>query len=550
MAEIDLGRVKSNVAKMVAAGAPETDIDAYIAGEGTSPGAIKSFDSPVTVAGLAKAAGSGLARGVAGVIAMSPASQVSHMIVHGAGAVADAMAGGDEKLQSAAEKLKNYNMAAPLDAVLHKPENKAEEYINSVAEMAPGVVAGPGGLARRVVEQVVIPGIAAQAAGDIPGVKGTAAEPFVRGAAAVVAPIATGRLVTPLTTAPTRAAAVDNLRNEGVTISAGQSTGSKGLRKAEEELGGGTTQALAERQAEEFTSAVLRRVGENAPRATPAVVDQAFNRIGGNMNRLAANNIVTSDARLTADLTRAENEYNRLVAPNQRAPVVQQALDDIDHQLTAGGVMAGDVYQTLRGQLGADARSIKTDPRLQATIYDIQHALDDAMERSIQRLNPNSLGEWREARVQYRNLLAVEKSVNAAGEAAASGLITPQNLARSVKQIHGQRDYSRGRNDLAVLARNGSEVMAPLANSNTAGRAHIRAMLSLPGAILGGGAAHGLGAEGMLAGAAAGMAVPRAAGEALIRGRRIIGNRLLSERQTVPANITRAVLGGSSRTLQ
>lgn len=43
MAEPDLVRIKSNVAKMVAQGAPETDIDAYIAGEGTSVGAVQGF---------------------------------------------------------------------------------------------------------------------------------------------------------------------------------------------------------------------------------------------------------------------------------------------------------------------------------------------------------------------------------------------------------------------------------------------------------------------------------------------------------------------------
>lgn len=554
MAEPDLGRIKSNVAKMVAQGAPETDIDAYIAGEGTSVNAIREAkQSGFTLGGMLKAAGSGLVEGVSAVAGLPGTAR--QLVSAGVDKVLGPLPPEGQKAYEA-----NAPVATPEDVkgqiervtgpTDYEPQNTAEKYVKSVSSMAPGVVAGPGGFLRRVAEQVVLPGVAAQAAGDIPGVKGSAAEPYVRAAAAVAAPIASGRLVTPLSTAPTRTAAVQNLRAEGVDVSAGQSTGNKGLRKAEEELGGSTTQALAERQGEQFTAAVLRRVGENAQRATPEVIDGAFNRIGGNMNRLAAQNTVAADTRLTTDLTRVENEYNRLVAPNARAPVVQHVLDDIDHQLATRGIMDGDVYQALRSQLGADARSVKTDPRLQATLYDIQHALDDAMERSILRQNPGSVGEWREARTQYRNLLAVEKAVNSAGEAAAAGLVTPQNLARGVKQIHGQRDYSRGRNDLAVLARNGSEVMAPLANSNTAGRARVHAMLSIPGAILGGGAAHGLGAEGVMGGALAGAAVPRVAGEALIRGRRLIGNTLLTDRQTAPANLSRAFLGSRDRTLQ
>lgn len=507
--------------------------------------------APFSVTGALKATGQGLVDAATGIAGLPG---VLEDAVHaGMNKIAGPMAPESQALYEQtrlADPADLQKAVEPVTGPEYKPQNKAEEYIRSIAGMVPAVVAGPGGIARRAIEQVALPGAAAQAAGDIPGVQGSAAEPFVRAAAAVASPIAAGRMVTPLTTSPTRAAAVNNLRNEGIDVSAGQSTGSKFLRKSEEELGGSTTQALAERQGEQFTSAVLRRVGEDAPRATPEVMDNAFNRIGGNMNRLAANNTVASDTRLVNDLTRSENEYNRLVAPNARAPVVQHVLDDIDHQLANGGVMDGDVYQTLRSQLGADARSIKTDPRLQQTLYDIQHALDDAMERSIQRQNPGDVGAWREARTQYRNLLAVEKAVNSAGEAAASGLITPQNLARGVKQVQGQRDYSRGRNDLAILARNGSEVMAPLANSNTAGRARIHAMLSIPGAILGGGASAGLGAEGVMAGAVAGAAVPRAAGEALIRGRRIIGNNLLGNRQTARANVTRAVLGGSKPALQ
>lgn len=41
----DLGRIKRNVAKMVDMGAPESDIDAYISGEGTSIDAVKAFKS-------------------------------------------------------------------------------------------------------------------------------------------------------------------------------------------------------------------------------------------------------------------------------------------------------------------------------------------------------------------------------------------------------------------------------------------------------------------------------------------------------------------------
>ena len=44
----DLGRIKRNVAKMLDQGAPEEDVDSYIAGEGTTVDAVKAFQMPTT----------------------------------------------------------------------------------------------------------------------------------------------------------------------------------------------------------------------------------------------------------------------------------------------------------------------------------------------------------------------------------------------------------------------------------------------------------------------------------------------------------------------
>jgi hypothetical protein len=45
MAEQDTARIKRNIAKMIDQGAPETDIDAYVASEGTTPDALRGGSS-------------------------------------------------------------------------------------------------------------------------------------------------------------------------------------------------------------------------------------------------------------------------------------------------------------------------------------------------------------------------------------------------------------------------------------------------------------------------------------------------------------------------
>ena len=515
-------------------------------------------EAPVTAGGIAKAVGSGLQSGVAALAGLP--GDVSQLIGTGLRKLPTLVGGAEIPEQSAPSILPTSGQVEKgIQAVTgleHKPENTAERYAASIASMAPAIAGGPGGLVRRAITQVAIPGAAAEAAGSIPGVKGTALEPVARGAAALLSPIAAERAITPITTAPTRVQAVQTLRNEGVDVSAGQSTGSKFLRKQEEELGGSTTENLAERQAEQFTAAALRRTGTDAPRATADVVDSAFDRIGGQMNQLAANNALLADRQMVRELQQARNGYERLTAPNQRAPVVQDTIDDLLHQfqrghVTPGGAepifaLGGDVYQSLRSQLGADARRATNDPHLQRALYGIQNAIDDAMERSIAAQNPQMLGQWQEARRQYRNLLTIEKALSYAGEAANAGFVTPPNLARAVKSMSGgKRDYSRGRGDLAPLARAGAEVMTPLANSNTASRLRTHIFLSSLGAALGGGAGAALGPHGLLGGAVFGAALPRMTGEALVRGRRYLGNTALQNRQTLGSNLTRAVLGAA-----
>jgi hypothetical protein len=369
------------------------------------------------------------------------------------------------------------------------------------------------------------PGVAGEIAGAA-RTAGTAINPLTPVAAAV------RRVVTPLSTAPTRAAAVENLRAEGVDVSAGQSTGKKFLRKAEEELGGSTTQALAERQSEQFTAAVARRFGtaldENSPRLTQEVMTDSFTRVGDRINDLARNNNLLHDRQLTNAVIHAVGDYNDLVPPTLRSRLVERVEHAVNNNTNAA-LMTGEQYQSLRSRLGSLARASSRDPEQSRAVYRVQNALDDAMERSIQVQNPQMVGEWQQARAQYRNLLVAERALSKTSESASSGLITPQALSEAVKAVGGRADLTRGRNDLAVLARNGSEVIAPLANSNTASRARIHQMLAVPGAIIGGGlgASHGIGAPEAMAAALAGAAIPRAVGEGLVRGRRYLGNTVI-----------------------
>lgn len=351
----------------------------------------------------------------------------------------------------------------------------------------------------------------AMTGGAVGGVIGGAA-PYVGAAAR--------RLVTPAPASGSQTAAARVMQKEGVTLSAGQRTGSKKLQYIEAELGGGAADALMERQAEELTQAVLRRIGVNATRATPDVVDAAYDAIGTQFDNLAASTNTPFDNTLQNNLLQVAADYaDTAGAP---APIIDRMLNRLGALAQAnGGRLTGQVYQEVRSTLGRLSRS--ADPATRAALRDMQDALDDSIQR---HLSGPALQAWQDARRMYRNFLVVERAVTSAGEKAASGLISPAQL-RSAAINQNRRAFARGQNDFTELANAAVQTMTPLPQSGTAPRAAIqgiKAALPFLGAAVGGSGTLGAGA---VAGAAAGALAPAMLGRAILSGpgRKIVGNQ-------------------------
>ena len=201
----------------------------------------------------------------------------------------------------------------PLVSPDYEPQSLTGSYLKTAAEFTPGMLAGGrGGMGARFLRNVAMPAIGSETAGQL--TKGTAAEPYARVAGALVPPGIEGaarRAITPLPASAERQALAQTLRNEGVQLTAGQSSGNKPLQWMESALGdtigsGGPAARTMENQAEQFTSAALRRAGIDARRATPEVIDNAFTRIGNDFEAIGQRNNVIADRRLGNDLARVE----------------------------------------------------------------------------------------------------------------------------------------------------------------------------------------------------------------------------------------------------
>lgn len=455
-----------------------TSLDQAVEGAGRFAANVPSGTKPPevdTFADTVKSLGSGAVQGVTGLVGLpGTVEQLGRMGINYA---AKTFGGATDNVVSPQPALATGQdvktmVENNITGKLHEPQSTAGKYAKTIGEFAPGALF-PGGLAQRVIGNVVAPAVASEAAGQ--ATEGTSLEPWARVGGALaggMAPNMIGRALTPAPSNAVRQGHVNTLRNEGVTdLTAGQVTGAMPLRWMEAAtldtpMTGARLPTMMERQAEQFTQAALRRAGINAPRATQDVIDQGFTQLGQRFDALAN----ASTARMTtADanrITTALRNYERLTPPRNQVDAVREYLQNLVTH--AGNPIPGPVYARYRSQIEKDARALQvSDPMAAETLRNIRNVLDDAVERGMPQAQR---GQWRETRNQYRNLLVVSKAAGAAGEGAANGLISPAQLAGATKQLHGLRNYQRGRGDYAQLARAGEAIMKPLPQSGTAPR--------------------------------------------------------------------------------
>lgn len=391
----------------------------------------------------------------------------------------------------------------------HEPQTTAGQYAQTLGEFAPAAIGGEAGLVKKAA-QVALPALASETAGQVAQNVSPALEPYARAAGAVVgglAPAGLAKAVTPLDIPMERKAALGVLKKEGVDVTAGQATGRKSVQYAESEIGGGAAANKLDKQQSQFTKAVLSRIGVNADRATPDVIDKAYKQIGQKFDKLAKSNNVTVGNKLSSDLTSIADEYHAL---GGTAPVVAGTVDALK---AIQGQMSGKTYQAVASRLARQARTTK-DPELKFALQDIRSALDDAFERTLAaKGQTDALNQLKEARRQYRDFVTIERAATGAGADTAMGVISPLRLRTAVASM-GRREYARGKRDLGELARAGTAIMSPLPQSGTAPRAAARAIPTILGASFGAGA--GGDPISTLAGATLGSAAPFIAGRALM----------------------------------
>lgn len=329
------------------------------------------------------------------------------------------------------------------------------------------------------------------------------------GAGAGLLSTAIGKISQPVKNAltPQTSRAVQTLQAAGVPLDAAQATGSQRLAQVKRFLSdnpvtsAGQVDQVAKTQAG-FNNAALRTIGESGDAADQSVLNRGLTRIGNAFDQIAARNPINADNHLINDLAAIEKQSaSELETP--QAKVIKNQIDEILDKAKIGNSIDGKAYQNIKSVL--DRISNGADQGKGHFARELRQSLDDALQRSA---SPQDAAALKTARTQYRNYLAIEKSVDPVGNISPAKVYNSQN----VKAFGGKRAMATGRaaTDLMDLAKAGKAIIPEkFPNSGTAARGLLQ--LAVPGAV---GAGYGYAKEknftGALAYGAGGLAAPYA----------------------------------------
>lgn len=220
---------------------------------------------------------------------------------------------------------------------------------------------------------------------------------------------------------------------------------------------------LAREQLQDFTRAVLDKVGITAKNVTPDAMAELKDSVTRNYNAAHAGLHVNIDSALV-------NDINSIGAAARRNPVVESRFDKMLEHIKAsseptpqGPRISAKNAEEIRHELGNIEGS--ADSNIKSVARDIKDALDAATGRSA---TPAQLAALKGARGQYHFMRQIEDAID-----SKSGAISPKKLLNVINRKRNKNEavYGKGDQSLADLARAGAEVLPEaVGDSGTASR--------------------------------------------------------------------------------
>lgn len=404
----DTAKVKRNIARMIEQGADESEIDAYVASEGTTA---EELRRPSVAMDVAKAFPAGVARGVAGTVG-GPRAE-SDLVRSGIDFLAgDSLAGGSKAaigtvadvVRQAVNPLARVGQYLPtaerataaIESVtgpLYKPKTTLGNYAERIGEFLPNAVGGPASIPGRAA-MVAAPAIASESAGQF--FEGSRIEPYARAAGAVAGGAGT-------------AVGLNAINNARSTVPGMSSRASKVLERntlpdTEANLSKLGPEAMLFEGSEPmfgYANAIANRPGVGSEALRGALNERqaaANTRLQGDINAAAGPAHVPSlvEATLKQQRDLVAKDYAGAVRGGQRIDV-RPTLKEIGREIEAEAGIPKKTLNEIKSYLfkemtvkGEDGKAIKktvlkTSPE---EILNVRQALDDLIQNTTQ---PNAM---------------------------------------------------------------------------------------------------------------------------------------------------------------
>lgn len=370
----------------------------------------------------------------------------------------------------------------------YEPQTTLGDYTQTVGEFIGGGAGGRIGLGG---------GLMSEAAGQL--TEDTSVEPYARIAGGLLG----GMAATPRpTSAPVRnpntpqgqrAMMANELRREGINVTAGQQRNSPLLRRME-----GTLDA-PDVQPEQFTRVIMNRLGSQSEIATPQALRAVQDDIVKQMDEAVQGVKIAPNARQAAQADEVAATYLSNVETGAAVPRVREIATEIAARAQNGQPVDLATIRTWRSDIGNLTTSSNNATRRAA--HSLRSLLDDMTDTALTNAGrADDVRKLADARRQYRDFLAVRDASTRAGD-ASSGVLSPAQLNQSMIRVMGRENYGVGRTTpTSDFTRSAAAMMRSAPAVQSGG---VRSLESLPMLLSGAGGYAAGGPWGLLAGVAA-----------------------------------------------
>lgn len=366
------------------------------------------------------------------------------------------------------------------------------------------------------------------------------------GGAVPILGAAARRVITPFSNvlSPTASKQAAVLAREGIELTPGQATGSQVARVTEnllEAIPGGAGSPRMGKQAEQYTSAVLKRAGIDATSAEADVLNNNLARLQQNFDDISSRHAIFFDKTFDNTVNKIENKFTKGISPEERG-FVQEYIQDLNG--LRNRVLTGSDYQKFRSEVTETLQDYKDKPKVAKVLREIRDAVDTQAEKSIKRVSPKDWELWQKTNREYAVQKTIMRALSAQGPDAASGILTPANMRAANRMTGGREAQVRELGALGELTNAAAAILSPQ-GGQTASRSFVSRAIGT-GGLLGVGALGGYTTSelGPYYGAAS-VAAPIAAGALYFSpiGQRYLRNQIMPGR-TMPESVQRALTSG------